>query len=249
MSIVVPAVLPNSKQDLDEKLALLAYVPSVFRIQLDAVDGQFASPASWPYSAPSSLEATKGHSKATKGRPTEIEAMVQQGNLLPQLDRIEYEIDLMCLDAAHSAEAWLALGASRLTFHAESATDLPRLLAYVRKRYGTVVSFGLALNIASDLALIEPVLGGIDYVQFMGIARIGRQGQPFDERVLENVRVFRARHPDVPVQIDGGISLANARKLLGLGVSNLVIGSAILRARDPAAAIAAFEMLKSPYGV
>jgi ribulose-phosphate 3-epimerase len=239
MKVVVPAVLPSSKQDLDEKLALLASIPAVFRIQLDVVDGQFASPASWPYFA-----------KATQGTPyPELEAMVQKGDMLPHLDRIEYEIDLMCLDAAHSAEAWLALGASRLTFHAESVADLPRLFAGVRKRYGSVVSFGLALNIASDLALIEPVIEGIDYVQFMGIERIGRQGQSFDERVLEKVRVFRVRHPDISVQIDGGVSLVNARKLLALGVANLVVGSAILRARDPAAALAELERCQNRYNV
>jgi ribulose-phosphate 3-epimerase len=230
MSVVVPAVLPVSKQDLDEKLALLAAIPAVSRIQIDVVDGQFASPASWPYSA-----------------PAELRRIVERHDMLPHLDRIEYEIDLMCLDAARSVEAWLALGASRLTFHAESASNLPQFFADARKRYGSIVSLGLALNIASDLALVEPVAGDIDYVQFMGIARIGRQGQPFDERVLEKVRVFHARYPDVPVQVDGGVSLANARKLLGLGVANLVVGSAILRARDPSAAFAALERCQNHY--
>jgi pentose-5-phosphate-3-epimerase len=239
MGIVVPAVLPGSRQDLDEKLALLAAIPAVSRIQIDVVDGQFASPASWPHPDSSSPETT--------GRPTELELMAQRGETLPHLDRIEYEIDLMCLDVARFAEPWLTLGASRLTFHAESAADLPRLLAYARTRYGSVVSLGLALNIASDLALLDPVLGNIDYVQFMGIARIGLQGQPFDERALEKIRVFRARHRDVPVQIDGGVSLGNARKLLGLGVVNLVVGSAILRAHDPSAALAALEMCQNHY--
>lgn len=249
MSVIVPAVLPISKADLGEKLALLAAIPAVSRIQIDIVDGQFASPASWPYSAsPLSLRAThtpSGTSQGTtKGTPyPELEDMVKCGEMLPHLDRIEYEIDLMCLDVARVAEQWLALGASRLTFHAESAADLSQFLVGARRRYGDIVSFGLALNIASDLALVEQVIDKIEYVQFMGIARIGRQGQPFDERVLEKVRVFRASHSDVLVQVDGGVSLANARKLLGLGVSNLIIGSALLRARDPAAALAALEAL------
>jgi len=83
----------------------------------------------------------------------------------------------------------------------------------------------------------------------MGIAKIGRQGQPFDQRVFEKARTFRARHPEVPIQVDGGISLENAKKLVVLGVSHFIIGSAIMRAGDPAAAIAEFEALQSPYGV
>lgn len=237
MSLVVPAVLPYSHKELDEKLELFSQIPSVSRIQIDVVDGKFASPASWPYVD-----------------PEEFKKMVERGEMLPHLDRIEYEIDLMCFDSERAADEWLALGASRLTFHAESATDLPKLLASARRRYGAggltpVISFGLALNIASDLALIEPCLAKIEYVQFMGIAHIGRQAEPFDQRVFGKVRVFHAWHPEIPIQVDGGISIENAKKLIAFGVSNLVIGSAILRASDPIATVAEFEKLQSSYGV
>lgn len=238
MGLIVPAVLPASRQELEDALARIARLPLVSRIQIDVVDGHFATPASWPFSA-----------KATKGRPTELEAMVQKGEILPQIGRFEYEIDLMCLDAERAAEAWLKLGAARLTFHAESAPDLPRFLASLRGRYGNFVAFGLALNVATDPVLIEPCLDDIEYVQFMGIARIGRQGQPFDRRVLERVRAFRARHPELPVQVDGGVALESARELVALGVSNMIVGSALLRASDPAALIRAFEELQSPFGV
>lgn len=246
MSVIVPAVLPDSKEDLDKKLTLLAAIPAVSRIQIDIVDGRFASPASWPFSAPSSpllRQGYEGHSKATKDRLTELEAMVQKGEMLPHLDRIEYEIDLMCLDALRVADVWLALGASRLTFHAESIADVPQFIAVARKRYGGIISFGLALNVESDLALIESVIDEIEYGQFMGIAQIGRQGQAFDERVFEKVRAFRARHGNVPVQVDGGVSLVNAKKLFALGATDVVVGSAILNARDPAAVLAELEML------
>jgi ribulose-phosphate 3-epimerase len=236
MSLVVPAVLPATREELEEKLALLTHIPSVSRVQIDVVDGKFAAPASFPYSA-----------------PAEFKAMVQNGEMLPHLDRVAYEIDLMCFDGERTAGAWLAQGATRLTFHAAAARDLPRLLAFARGRYGAgggftscLISLGLALNIASDLALIETCLGDIAYVQFMGIAQMGKQAEPFDERVFEKVRIFHARHPDIPIQVDGGISFENAKKLLALGVSNLIIGSGILRARDPAAAFAAFEALEGP---
>ncbi|KKW40898.1 MAG: Ribulose-phosphate 3-epimerase [Parcubacteria group bacterium GW2011_GWB1_55_9] len=239
MSLVVPAVLPSSRQELEEKLALFSRIPSVDRIQIDVVDGRFATPASWPYNA-----------------PTEQQHIIASGQTLPQFDRIEYEIDLMCVNAEEAAAAWLALGARSFVFHAESTTSLPRLLSSVRTRLGAgdgsmsgLVSYGIALNIASDLALIERSLGEVAYVQFMGIARIGRQGQPFDERVFEKVRVFRERHPAIPVQVDGGVSFGNAKKLIALGVSHLVVGSGILRAADPVAALNALEELRSPFGV
>jgi thiamine monophosphate synthase len=51
------------------------------------------------------------------------------------------------------------------------------------------------------------------------------------------------------VQVDGGVSLENAKKLLSLGVTNLVVGSGISRAADPQAAFAAFENVESSYGI
>ena len=245
MGLIVPAVLPSSRIDLEEKLALLLRIPSVSRVQIDVVDGRFASPASWPYSA-----------KATKGKFSELEVMAQNGEMLPHLERLAYEVDLMCTDAEHVAGTWLALGAARLTFHAESTTNLGRLLASARRRYGAgdgftsdLVSFGVAINLASNLSLIEPYLGEVAYVQFMGIARIGRQGQPFDRRVFEKLKVFHAKYPKLMLQVDGGVSPENAHRLLSLGVSNLVVGSALLQAHDPSAVFAKFEELQSPYGV
>jgi ribulose-phosphate 3-epimerase len=238
MSLVVPALLSPSRKELGEALALVADLPEVARIQIDVVDGRFASPATWPYTA-----------------PHELAGMRAAGAMLPMLHRIEYEIDLMCLDAAEAAGAWLTLGASRLVFHAESVPQVGAFLAAMQKRYAggvrscALAAFGIALNVESDLALIEPYLDRVEFVQFMGIARIGRQGQPFDPRVVERVRRFHAQYPDLPVQVDGGVSAETAPALVAAGVSNVVVGSAILRAADPRAVFARLEATQDPYGV
>lgn len=235
-SIVVPAVLPSSRKDLEEKIERLSRLPGVARIQIDVVDGKFAAPACWPYNAPG-----------------ELERLVQEGELLPQLDSVAYEIDLMCLDAERAVDAWLSLGASRFTFHAESIISLPHFFKSLHTRHAEEQlfspgpsSFGLALNVTSDLALIEPYLEHISYVQFMGIAQIGKQGQPFDRRVLERVRAFHARYPEVAIQVDGGVSLDTAKELIEQGVSQLIVGSALLRAKDPVSVMAAFHTLQTP---
>jgi ribulose-phosphate 3-epimerase len=239
MGIIVPAILPSSRADLKGKLSLFVGIPSVERIQIDVVDGIFATPACWPYTA-----------------PEEFRAMLEQEETLPHPERIAYEIDLMCADAELAVQDWLTLGASRLTFHAESVSELPRLLAFVRERYGSgggfatgLISFGVALNLETDLALIEPVLQEVEYVQFMGIAQIGRQGQPLDDRVFDKLRIFHTRHPNIAMQVDGGVTLQNAKKLLSIGVSQLVVGSALSRAESPKATLAAFEDLKPSFGV
>jgi ribulose-phosphate 3-epimerase len=176
--------------------------------------------------------------------------------MLSLLDRFEYEIDLMCLDAEEAAETWLSLGATRLTFHAEATTDLPRLLSHMHERHSAgpqfaerLVSFGAAIGLETDLAILESSLTQLDYVQFMGIASIGKQGQPFDTRVYERVRRFHAKHPEVPIQIDGGENFDHAQKLAALGASSIIVGSALLKSSDPVAAAAMYENIGGSYGV
>ncbi len=232
MSFISPAVLPSSFKDLEEKLTLFGSFPHISRVQIDVVDGRFAYPASWPYT-----------------NPKEFKTLLTETKTLPFLDRITYEIDLMCEDAHRAADDWLLFGATRLTLHIESVPNFEEFLRRVKNYYGDVVSLGLAINIDTNLSLLEQNIEGIEYVQFMGIRRIGVQGQPFDPRVLDTIRIFHHRYPKISMQVDGGVTLQTAKQLLVYGVSGLVVGSSIVRADDPVSAFITFESLRSPYGV
>lgn len=182
--------------------------------------------------------------------------MVARGWRLPNLSRWTYEIDMMNEDAETASKLWLDAGASRLVFHAEASRHLPLLLAGVRRRYGHgdglssgMLEIGMALNIATDLSLLEPLLDQLDFVQLMGIAEIGKQGQPFDTRVVERVRTFHTKHPEVPVQVDGGVTEHTAEALYGAGARRLVVGHALLRAQEPAKVLAELEAVEPLYGV
>ena len=236
---IVPAILPASQEEFEREIALLTHLSLVRRIQIDVVDGHFATPASWPATA-----------------PHELASRVAKGDRLPALDRIAYEIDLMCLNPERAAEAWVALGASRLTFHIESVTDPVRLLTNVHAHFGSagitsdLITIGLALNIETDTAFLESVVNNIAYLQLMGIARIGRQGQPFDRRVVNKVVACRAKYPDLPIQIDGGVSVETAQELLSAGVTDLVVGSRITGAANPDSEFRKFaDMLDRSQGV
>ena len=232
---IVPAILPKSRKELAEKLARLSQIPGVTRVQIDVVDGTFATPPSWPYNAVG-----------------ELADMVAHEEHLPRLGHIEYEIDLMNADAQEAAGQWIALGATRLTFHAEGIISLPEFFRRLHTRYGAglpgLVSFGIALNLSTDPALIESCLSQVQYVQCMGIKTIGRQGQPFDARVVERVRALRKKYPDLSVQVDGGVSLTTAPALIEAGVTDLVVGSVIVSAKDPAEVFKAFTALSISMG-
>lgn len=230
MSLVVPAVLASSKTDLEAKLALFATFPGLTRVQIDVVDGLFVSPPSWPYT-------------------NDIDARDPHIPELPRLHEIAYEIDLMCIDPIKAAEPWVEAGATRVTFHDGSTSDINALIKKARDHFGHFLTIGLALHTDTDLEHIREATEHIDYLQCMGIARIGRQGQPFDPEVIGKIRTCRMRYPSLCVQVDGGVTYEHGKELLAAGASTLVVGSAILKATDPRAAFIAFETLRSPFGV
>jgi ribulose-phosphate 3-epimerase len=212
MGAIIPAILPASRQDLDERLLRLQGVTS--EVQIDVVDGRFATPATWPY--------TDGAHGLADG--------------LPELGSFRFEVDLMVENPEKAIGGWVAAGASRITVHAETTRNLAHVIDEFQHTYGhdrdfapELLSFGLALNSATDTAIIEPFLDRCNYVQFMGIARIGRQGEPFDRRVLQKIHAFHRKYPDMLIQVDGGVSRDTAPELLRAGASRLVVGSALLR--------------------
>jgi ribulose-phosphate 3-epimerase len=234
MSAIIPAILPTSGDDLADKLLRLRGL--VDEVQIDVVDGTFGGAPSWPYS----------HGRAEVGEET----------VMPYLGSMRFEADLL-VDAPEAIlDAWVGAGASRLTVHAETTRALPQLVRDLRGRFGHdkdfapgLLSFGLSINVATDTTLIEPYLGDCDYVQFMGIARVGRQGEPFESRVVQKIAAFRAAHPDMPIQVDGGVTLESAPALLAAGVTRLVVGSALWARPDLPGTLAEFKRLLEPYGM
>ena len=71
----------------------------------------------------------------------------------------------------------------------------------------------------------------------MGIAKIGYQGEPFDERAPEQINQLRVKYPNLAISVDGGVSLETAPLLKAAGANRLVAGSAIFGASDIALAI------------
>jgi ribulose-phosphate 3-epimerase len=220
---IVPAIMPSALADLREKAALVAgLAPSV---QLDVMDGLFVPSKSWPY---------------TPGGDAEFRAVCSGAARLPQGDAFAYEVDLMVREPKRVIGAWLAAGASRIVVHLEGTDRLSEILAEIATRRAAAPSpaLGIALGIETAVERIAPFAERIDFVQCMGIARIGFQGEPFDERVLEKIAEIRGRFPAILVSVDGGVSLETAPRLAAAGAGRLVAGSAVFARGDTGRALA-----------
>ncbi len=169
---------------------------------------------------------------------------------MPEEDALYYELDLMIDTPEKGIKSWTQTGASRLIFHIESVKDKDwfwKNLAHIKSPaplFGVFgIEIGLAINITTSNEEIYPHIEKLDFVQFMGIEKIGFQGQPFDERVLPKIEDLRERFPELIISVDGGVSLETAPLLIKAGASRLVAGSAILESDDLKKTIKEFQSL------
>lgn len=151
--------------------------------------------------------------------------------------KIKTEVHLMIRSPETVIKNW-AVVADRVLVHIEATEYLAEILDFST---GSTVELGLTLNLQTSLSVIQQWVNKVELVQLMAIAEIGEQGHPFDERVIEKIKLLRQSYPSVKIQVDGGVNLENAKKLTAAGVDNLVVGSAIWKSPNPLATIKEFQ--------
>jgi ribulose-phosphate 3-epimerase len=220
---IVPAVLPKSYKDLEEHLTKIK--GAVKLVQIDVVDGVFAHGKTWPYHDRSSFEK-----------------IISEEHGLPLWDEFDFEFDLMIENPAEHVMDYVRAAASRIIVHARAAgavEALQKLADLKGDDYGAYsIKTGLALMCDMQPEVLESFDTLFDFVQVMGIAHVGHQGEPFDKRAIYLSERLRQRYPDLQIQVDGAVTMETAHLLAKAGASNLVVGHAIWDAADPVAEIA-----------
>ncbi len=154
----------------------------------------------------------------------------------PLWEEFNFEVDLMLADQKEVAEDMVRLGAARIVVHAAGNGAHEAIDALQAFRTGDfAVEVGVALRSTDTPEVLQEFAGLYDYVQVMGIAREGQQGQPPDERALRLIRDLRLSYPSMLIQVDGAVA-PRAKELIEAGASRLVVGSAIVAADNPKAA-------------
>jgi ribulose-phosphate 3-epimerase len=155
--------------------------------------------------------------------------------------KVPLDVHLMISDPDRYAEAFAEAGASMISVHVEVLPHLNRSIAFLK---GLGVKAGVVLNPSTPVVALEEVAGDVDYVLVMSV-NPGFGGQKFIPRSEHKVRAIRALLDQAgnraPIEIDGGIDLANIGRVVQAGVEIVVAGSAIFGTPDPAAATAALK--------
>jgi ribulose-phosphate 3-epimerase len=156
------------------------------------------------------------------------------GSVRKRFPSLFLDVHLMVSDPLAFVGPFVDAGADLCTFHVETVDDPPRLADRIRS-VGALA--GLALNPGTDVDRILPFVGAVDLVLVMSV-QPGYAGQAFRPEVLEKCRTVAPRlGPGQRLEIDGGVSPANAAACRAAGCDVLVAASAIFGAADRVEAI------------
>lgn len=152
---------------------------------------------------------------------------------IKRLARKPLDVHLMVVDPDRYISQYKELGADILTVHYEACTHLHRTIQHI-KELG--MKAGVSLNPHSPISLLEEILPDLDLVLIMSV-NPGFGGQSFISGSLEKIRKLddlKKKHwLSFDIEVDGGVTLENARSLVDSGVTVLVAGNTVFASDKP----------------
>ena len=211
--IVAPSILAADFLHLSKDVDIVNEHADIFH--LDIMDGTFVPNISF-------------------GFPV-VEAIAKEA-------RKPMDVHLMIVHPEKYVERFAKAGASMISFHYEAALEESDTVIDLIHSFN--VKAGIVINPDCPVEKIFPYLGKVDYVLLMSVFA-GFGGQKFIETTYDRVKAVKKELKRIGskalIEVDGGVSPLNAGKLAKAGVDILVAGSAVFRAEDPAAAVAALR--------
>ena len=147
------------------------------------------------------------------------------------------DVHLMIVEPQRYVQRFAAAGADIITFHLEACDDPAGCIGLIRRSGARV---GMTIKPATPVEALRPWVPQVDMMLIMSVEP-GFGGQAFIPETYEKIRELRrmaeSLNPSLLIEVDGGVTEANARALYEAGTNVLVAGSAVFRAGDPEAAI------------
>ena len=212
MAEIIPAIIPENFEDLEEKMSnVRSLVPMV---HIDVLDGSLVPLRAWPYQSAGKRDAF-------------FDAIIREEQGFPFWQDLEFEAHFMVRDPEHIISDWIAAGVARIIIQIEGVENFQACIEEVAGR----VPLGVALSLDTPNDILKSFASDISVIQCMDwkFSHLGRQGEPLDERVFGKISELRREFPEHIIAVDGGVTLDNAPKLLEAGATRLIVGSALWR--------------------
>lgn len=203
---VAPSILSADFANLGRDIAMVAEAGADW-IHVDVMDGHFVP----------NLSIGPAHVKTLK-----------------RITDVPLDVHLMIDNPEAQLPWYIDAGADSITIHVEACDDAAKLLDSI---HAAGAKAAISLNPETDASAIAPYLSMVDMILVMSV-HPGFGGQSFIESSLDKIATIRAMCEEAGVnpsiEVDGGVSSANAAAVVEAGADVLVAGSAVFCADDPA---------------
>lgn len=143
------------------------------------------------------------------------------------------DVHLMIVNPDQYLEAFRDAGAAVISVHYEACPHLHRTIQAIK---GTGAKAGVAINPHTPVELLLELIQDIDLICVMSV-NPGFGGQKFIENTYDKVfrlkELILRKNATTQIEIDGGVNLANAGKLIRAGADVLVAGSFVFSSSNP----------------
>lgn len=148
------------------------------------------------------------------------------------------DVHLMILEPERYVESFKKAGADHISVHIEACPHLHRNIQQIKSLN---MKAGVAVNPHTPIDTLKDILGDVDIVLLMSV-NPGFGGQSFIPQTLNKIRELRKiiddNKLDVKIEIDGGVTVENAKEILEAGAHVLVAGNTVFAAKNPKEIIA-----------
>ncbi|MEM6770887.1 MAG: ribulose-phosphate 3-epimerase [Bacteroidota bacterium] len=155
------------------------------------------------------------------------------------------DVHLMIDAPERYIESFAKAGAHGITIHAEATNHVHRVIQQIKE---AGCKAGVALNPHTPVNVLENVIEDLDLVLIMTV-NPGFGGQKFIYQSIPKIRqawdMIQVHNSSAIIEVDGGIGLQNAQKVLEAGARVLVAGSAVFKAEDPAKVVSQLKGIQA----
>ena len=143
------------------------------------------------------------------------------------------DVHLMIIEPERYVAKFVAAGADFVTFHIEATENSEACIATIKEAGAKA---GVSIKPKTEVEALNGLLEKVDMVLVMSVEP-GFGGQSFIPSALDKIReldkIRKEQGLEFLIEVDGGISSANAGEVFAAGADVLVAGSAVFCAEDP----------------